>query len=212
MPSQKDCAISRTSDTFKAIRECGSNGCDKSGGGNGSGSGGSKPKQVNGQSQRTADGGVIMVTPEGKEWVWNGKYNTVATYEHNGVVGEYHSVMQGDPDARWRKVNGKNMQESDPRYTAEADAAVKKQGPVTVHDHRTPQPTSAPPASGTATKFGTAKGAASGQALSTTNPGSTTTNTGGSYVRDHRAGAKGTTVPPPIVASGIDKRPGRNAQ
>src|SRR5207244_1786289 len=98
----------------------------------------SKPKQVNGQSQRTASGGTIMVTPEGKEWVWNGKYNLVATYEHNGVIGEYHSVMQGDPDARWRKVNGKSMQESDPRYQAEADAAVKKQGRVTVHDHRTP--------------------------------------------------------------------------
>jgi hypothetical protein len=87
---------------------------------------GSKPKQVNGQSQRTADGGTIMVTPEGKEWVWNGKYNMIASYEHDGKILEYRSVMQGDPDAPWRAVNGKNMQVSDPRYMAEADAAAAK--------------------------------------------------------------------------------------
>ena len=139
-------------------------------GGKSSGAGGSKPKQVNGQSQRTANGGIIMVTPEGKEWVWNGKYNTVATYERNGVIGEYHSVMQGDPDARWRKVNGKNMQESDPRYMAEAEAAVKKKGPVTVRDHRTPQPAPTPPVSGASTNSGTAThGASAGQAPSTAN-------------------------------------------
>jgi len=98
-------------------------GTKNSEGGKSTGGGGSKPKPG---AHRTADGGIIMVTPEGREWVWNGKYNLVARYERNGVIGEYHSVMQGDPDANWRKVNGKNIQESDPRYMAEADAAAAK--------------------------------------------------------------------------------------
>ena len=178
----------------------------------GSGSGDSKPKPG---TPRTANGSTVMVTPKGREWVWNGKYNTVVDYA-NGYVVRSHSVMQGDPDAPMQKVDGKYIRQSDPGYEAAVDAEKAKNN-VVVHDHRTPQPKATPPASGTPTKFGAAQGAASGQASSsaTAVPTTTTTTTG---VRDHRdatngGAANGTpTIPPAITAAGIDKRPGRNAQ
>lgn len=105
------------------------------GGGSGSGSGGgSKPKQVNGQSQRTADGGTIMLTPEGKEWVWNGKYTTVVTINRVGYQ-ETISVMQGDPTVSLTKVvDGRRYNVADPAYAiaiaasqAKVDAAKAQQ-------------------------------------------------------------------------------------
>ena len=180
--------------------------------------GGSKPKEVDGKTQRTADGGTVMVTPKGKEWAWNGKYNTVVDYA-SGYVIRSHSVMQGDPDAPMQKVDGHWIRQSDPGYQAAIDAEIAKKK-VVVHDHRTPKPPTTTPTSAPPTKFGTAQGAASGQTASTTNSGSPATNSGGSNVRDHRAGANNATgvplppatVPPPVAASVIDKRPGRNAQ
>jgi hypothetical protein len=177
----------------------------------GGGSRGSKPKPG---AHRTVDGSIIMVTPEGKEWLWNGKYNTVIDVRKDLTVGtltQSHSVMQGDPDAPVQLVNGHPIRVSDPRYQAERDAEAAKKK-VVVHDHRHPQPAPPPPAAGKPTKFSTGQGAASGQAPSTTNPGSTA-NTGGPIVRDHRQGANGKgNVPPIFGVSNIDKKPPRNAQ
>ena len=44
-----------------------------------------------------------MVTPEGKEWVWNGKTTTVVLYSRsNSAV--YITVMQGDRTFRSGKL------------------------------------------------------------------------------------------------------------
>jgi len=80
---------------------------------------------VNGQSQRTADGSIIMVTPDGREWHWNGKYNTVIDFRNDlkvGTLTQSHAVMQGDPDAPSQKLNGKYIKVSDPGYQAALDA------------------------------------------------------------------------------------------
>lgn len=174
----------------------------------------SKPKPG---AHRTVDGGTIMVTPEGQEWVWNGKYNTVIdpVPGKTGTITRSHSVLQGDPDAPIQKVGDKYISQGDPGYEAAVEAERVKKN-VVVHDHRTPQPKTPPPAAGKPTKFGTAQGAASGQAASSAAAGSTATNTGGSYVRDHRQGANSATITPPGAAAGINngvnKRPGTYAQ
>jgi hypothetical protein len=90
-----------------------------------SGGGGSKPLPG---TSRTASGGTLMVTPDGKQWVWNGKYNTVATLEtKDGHIAEYQLIMQGDPAVTSTHiVNGKRLNDADPNYMAEADAAAAK--------------------------------------------------------------------------------------
>jgi hypothetical protein len=95
-------------------------------GGNAEG-GGSKPKQVNGQSQRTADGGTIMVTREGKEWVWNGKYNyNIVTINRAGYTVTI-TVMQGDPAVTEKRyVDGRLYSVADPAYPAAIAAEQKK--------------------------------------------------------------------------------------
>ena len=87
--------------------------------------GGSRPKPG---AHRTADGGTIMVTPEGKEWVWNGKTTTVVLYSRsNSAV--YITVMQGDPDVSLRKtVNGRSYNVADPAYDAAIKAEQAKAG------------------------------------------------------------------------------------
>jgi hypothetical protein len=94
------------------------------GGGSAKG-GGSRPKPG---AHRTADGGTIMVTPEGKEWVWNGKTTTVVLYSRsNSAV--YITVMQGDPDVSLRKVvNGRSYNVADPAYAAAIAAEQAKAG------------------------------------------------------------------------------------
>ena len=94
------------------------------GGGNAKG-GGSRPKPG---AHRTADGGTIMVTPEGKEWVWNGKTTTVVLDSRsNSAV--YITVMQGDPDVSLRKtVNGRSYNVADPAYAAAIAAEQAKAG------------------------------------------------------------------------------------
>jgi len=95
-------------------------------GGRPGGGGGSKPKQVNGQSQRTADGGTVMVTPEGKEWVWNGKYTSVVTINRAGYQ-ETINVMQGDPTVSLTKVvDGRRYNVADPKYAAAVAASLAK--------------------------------------------------------------------------------------
>ena len=82
--------------------------------------GASKPKPG---APRTADGGTIMVTPEGQEWVWNGKYSPpVVTINREGYQVVI-TVKQGDPDVfQMRYVNGQLYNIADPKY-AEAIAA-----------------------------------------------------------------------------------------
>ncbi len=84
--------------------------------------GGSKPKPG---AHRTADGGIIMVTPEGKEWVWNGKYSPpVVTINREGYQVVI-TVKQGDPDVtQTRYVNGQLYNIADPKY---ADAIYAEQ-------------------------------------------------------------------------------------
>jgi len=237
--------------TFNSNEVCTNNRCGQSdGGGPDLQHERSHPKQVNGQAQRTADGGTIMVTPEGKEWVWNGKYNTVATYERNGVIGEYHSVMQGDPDAPSRMVNGKMMKVSDPRYQAEADAAVAKQKAEEAAKQAAQQKAAskqtkglieaAKDPNGILKRDGTkiikediddprsrsgqnganssASKAAANAHSSVANPVSATAGSANAKFKPP-ASAPVTTAPvnapvttPPAAVSGIDRRPGRNAQ
>ena len=92
------------------------------GGGSAKG-GGSRPKPG---AHRTADGGTIMVTPEGKEWVWNGKTTTVVLYSRsNSAV--YITVMQGDPDVSLRKVvNGRSYNVADPAYAAASQPSRRR--------------------------------------------------------------------------------------
>ncbi len=89
----------------------------KSGGG-----GGSKPKPG---AHRTADGGIIMVTPEGKEWVWNGKYSPPVVTINRAGYQVIITVKQGDPDVtQMRYVNGQLYNIADPKY---ADAIAAEQ-------------------------------------------------------------------------------------
>ncbi len=69
-----------------------------------------------------------MVTPDGKEWSWNGRYNTVATMEtRDGYIAGYVLIMQGDPVVTSTHiVNGKRLNDADPNYMAEADAGLAK--------------------------------------------------------------------------------------
>lgn len=172
------------------------------------GGGGSKPKPG---AHRTADGGIIMVTPEGKEWIWNGKYTTVQTVSHPGHQ-EYITVMQGDPNVTLTKVvNGRRYNVADPAYAA-AIAAEQAKNSVVVHDHRTNKPPAT--SSGTTNNGGATHGTASGSAPSAAAPGSAGTTTwSGTIVRDHREGANNAnSVPPAFAASGINKKPNKNAQ
>jgi hypothetical protein len=185
------------------------------------GGGGSKPKPG---THRTADGGTVMVTPEGKEWIWNGKYTSVVRVSRPGYV-ETITVMQGDPDVSiYKTVDGKTYNVADPKYAA-AIAKQEKEKTVVVRDHRNDKPPSpstggstngGTPSGGTAGS-GTTHGAAPGSAPSTTTPGnagvSTTANTG-TVVRDHRpGGANGVSaLPPSVAAPGINKKPAKNAQ
>lgn len=185
------------------------------------GGGGSKPKPG---THRTADGGTVMVTPEGKEWIWNGKYTSVVRVSRPGYV-ETITVMQGDPDVSiYKTVDGKTYNVADPKYAA-AIAKQEKEKTVVVRDHRNDKPP--PPSTGGSTNGGTPSGgtagggathgAAPGSAPSTTTPGnagvSTTANTG-TVVRDHRpGGANGVSaLPPSVAAPGINKKPAKNAQ
>src|SRR5712691_6343119 len=82
------------------------------------GAGGSRPKPG---TYRSADGGTVMVTPEGKEWVWNGKYTYVMT-TNTGYPVQIR-VMQGDPDVMLVKtVDGVKYNVASPKY---ADAVAK---------------------------------------------------------------------------------------
>jgi hypothetical protein len=97
-----------------------------SGSGNGSGKGsggGSKPKPG---AHRTADGGTIMVTPQGREWVWNGQTTTVSVVSKPGYK-ETITVMQGDPTVTMRAtVNGVSYNVADPKYPAAIAAEQKR--------------------------------------------------------------------------------------
>jgi len=85
--------------------------------------GGSRPKPG---AHRTADGGTIMVTPEGKEWVWNGKTTTVVLFSRSNSA-EYITVKQGDPDVSLTKVvNGRRYNVADPAYAAAVAAEQAK--------------------------------------------------------------------------------------
>jgi hypothetical protein len=78
------------------------------------GGGSSRPKPG---TYRTADGGTLMVTPEGKEWVWNGKYNEVVTTNTGYPV--VINVKQGDPDVMLKKwADGRQYNVADPAYGA----------------------------------------------------------------------------------------------
>ena len=201
-------------------RHCPDNTCPPSGGGGG----GSKPKKVNGQSQKTADGGTVMVTPEGKEWIWNGKYTSFVRVSRPGYV-ETITVMQGDPDVSiYKTVDGKTYNVADPKYAQAIAAKQEREKNVVVRDHRNDKPPSTGGGtanggspSGGGTSGGATHGAALGSAPSTTTPGnagvSTTANTG-TVVRDHRpGGANGVSaIPPSLAASGINKKPAKNAQ
>ncbi len=84
--------------------------------------GGSKPKPG---AHRTADGGIIMVTPEGKEWVWNGKYSPPVVTINRAGYQVVITVKQGDPDVtQMRYVNGQLYNIADPKY---ADAIAAEQ-------------------------------------------------------------------------------------
>ena len=185
------------------------------------GGGGSKPKPG---AHRTADGGTVMVTPEGKEWIWNGKYTSVVRISRPGYV-ETITVMQGDPDVSiYKTVDGKTYNVADPKYAQAIAAKQEREKTVVVRDHRNDKPPSTAGAtanggapSGGGTSGGTTHGAAPGSAPSTATPGnagaSPTANTG-TVVRDHRpGGANGVSaIPPSLAASGINKKPAKNAQ
>jgi hypothetical protein len=69
-----------------------------------------------------------MVTPEGKEWVWNGKYTTVVLFSRANSA-EYITVKQGDPDVSLTKVvNGRRYNVADPAYAAAVAAEQAKAG------------------------------------------------------------------------------------
>jgi hypothetical protein len=69
-----------------------------------------------------------MVTPEGKEWVWNGKTTTVVVFSRSNY-SESITVMQGDPDVSLRKVvNGRSYNVADPAYAAAVAAEQAKAG------------------------------------------------------------------------------------
>lgn len=87
----------------------------------------SKPKMVNGQVVKNANGDTIMVTKSGREWAWNGKYNTyVSPASKPGNIISY-SIPQGDPNAPYAKVDGKSIQVSSPQYPAALAAVQAKQ-------------------------------------------------------------------------------------
>ena len=110
---------------LEGVSQVGGNAGAKDGTKDGGKGGGSRPKPG---AHRTADGGTIMVTPEGKEWVWNGKTTTVVLYSRsNSAV--YITVMQGDPDVSLRKtVNGRSYNVADPAYDAAIKAEQAKAG------------------------------------------------------------------------------------
>jgi len=91
--------------------------------------GGGGSRRIGG-TLKTADGRTVipMMTPEGKEWFWNGEYTTVVLYSrsHSAV---YITVMQGDPDVTLTKVvNGRSYNVADPAYAAAIKAEQAKAG------------------------------------------------------------------------------------
>jgi hypothetical protein len=93
--------------------------------GNAGGRGGSRP--VGGTLRTDGDNaGTLMVTPDGRKWVWNGKTVTVAVVSKPGYT-QTITVMQGDPAITMRAtVNGVSYNVADPKYAAALAAEQQK--------------------------------------------------------------------------------------